>query len=60
MRKINWITTAISVITGKKAQEIPGWAYIVGLIVGLIGLVVLIWISIKSGKAGIQQLVGLK
>ncbi len=45
-----------SAITGKKAQELPGWAFIVGLILGLIALIFLIWLAVKGGKTTVGQL----
>lgn len=43
----------------KKAQEFPGWAVILSLIIGLLILIFLIWLSVKSGKTGIEILPGL-
>lgn len=39
-----------------KGQELPGWAYIVGLIIGLFALIFIIWLSLKSGKTGAELL----
>ncbi len=39
-----------------KAQELPGWAYIVALILGLFALIFLIWLAVKSGRTGAEQL----
>ena len=43
-----------------KGQELPGWAYIVGLILGLFAIILLIWIAVKSGHAGADQILRLK
>lgn len=40
---------------GKKA-DIPGWALIVALIIGILGLIFLIWLAIRSGRAGVDVL----
>ena len=34
----------------KKAMEIPGWIYVIGLIIGLLVILLIIWISAKSGQ----------
>jgi len=44
----------------QKKGEIPGWAYIVGLIVGLIALIILIYIAAKSGRTTVEQITGLE
>jgi len=36
----------------KRAQEFPGWFVIIGMILGLLILIFLIWLSIKSGQKG--------
>ena len=41
-------------------QDLPGWGFIIALILGLIALVILIYLSLKSGKATVQQLVGIR
>jgi uncharacterized membrane protein YqiK len=42
--------------TGRKAQDIPGWVFIVGLVLGLIVIIVLLWLAAKSGKTIGEQL----
>ena len=42
-----------------KKGEIPGWMFIVGLILGLFALIILIYIAVKSGKGTVEQLGGL-
>ncbi|HLC33041.1 MAG TPA: hypothetical protein VJJ82_04395 [Candidatus Nanoarchaeia archaeon] len=44
----------------KQGQELPGWAYIVGMILGLFAIILLIWIAVKSGNAGAGQILKLK
>jgi len=43
----------------KKAQEFPGWFVILGMILGLLILIFLIWLSVKSGQRGADVLGGL-
>ncbi|MBI4146513.1 hypothetical protein HY489_04200 [Candidatus Woesearchaeota archaeon] len=43
----------------KKGQEIPGWMFIIGIILGLLGLGVLIYIAMKSGRLGSEAIGGL-
>jgi len=33
----------------KKATQLPGWAYVIALIIGLFVIVLIIWITAKSG-----------
>ncbi len=40
----------------KKKADIPGWALIVALIVGILGLIFLIWLAVRSGRAGVDVL----
>ena len=47
-------------LINRKAQELPGWAYIVGMILGLFAIILLIWIAVKSGQAGAGQILRLK
>jgi len=47
-------------VKSKLGQELPGWAYVVGLIIGLFTLVLLIWVAVKSGRAGVEQIVAIK
>jgi hypothetical protein len=37
-----------------RKADIPGWALIVALIVGILGLIFLIWLAIRSGQAGVE------
>ncbi|MBW2978748.1 hypothetical protein KY304_01395 [Candidatus Woesearchaeota archaeon] len=39
----------------KKAMEIPGWGYVIALIIGLFLLLFIWWIFTKSG----QEMVGI-
>ena len=41
-------------------QELPGWAFIVALILGLFVLGILIWLAIKGGRASVEQIGGLR
>ncbi len=34
----------------RKATEIPGWAYVIALIIGLFVLLFAIWIAAKAGQ----------
>ncbi len=47
-------------IEDKTGQELPGWAYIVGLILALFAIVFVLWLSFKSGKVGVEQIVGIE
>jgi len=42
-----------------KAQEFSNWGFIVGLILGLIAIIFLVWLAVKSGQTGAQQVLGL-
>ena len=44
----------------KRAHELPEWAYVVAMILGLFLVVLLIWITVKSGQAGAGQILKLK
>lgn len=44
----------------KLGQELPGWAYVVALIIGLFALIFIIWFAVKSGKFTVGQLGGLR
>ena len=33
----------------KKATSIPGWIYVIALIIGLFVIALIIWITVKSG-----------
>ncbi len=44
----------------KLGQELPGWSYIVMLILGLFALGLLIYIAVKSGQATVKQVTGLR
>ncbi|MBS3148886.1 hypothetical protein J4219_08465 [Candidatus Woesearchaeota archaeon] len=37
-------------------QELPGWAFVVALIIGLFALIFIIWLAVKSGKTTVGQL----
>lgn len=39
-------------------QDMPGWAFVIAMILGLIALIFLIWLSVKSGKTSVEQLKG--
>jgi len=43
----------------RRAQEFPGWFVILGMILGLLVLIFLIWLSVKSGQKGAEVLGGL-
>lgn len=47
-------------IESKLGQEIPGWAYIVGLILALFALAFLLWLAVKSGRTTVEQLAGAR
>lgn len=47
-------------LDSKLGQELPGWTYIVGLILGLFVLAFLIWLAVKSGKLSVQNIMKLK
>ena len=41
-------------------QELPGWAFVIALILGLFAIIFLIWLAVKSGRASVEQLRGLR
>ena len=41
-----------------KKGDLPGWSFIVGLIIVLMAVILLIWLAVKSGRAGIEQIEG--
>ena len=41
-------------------QELPGWGFVIALILGLIALIAIIWIAVKSGKTSVGQIMGLR
>ena len=43
-----------SMLDSKKG-DIPGWMYIIGLILGLFALIMIIYITVKSGKLGAES-----
>ena len=43
----------------RKAQEFPGWFVILGMILGLLILIFLIWLSIKSGQKGTEVITNI-
>lgn len=48
-------------LRNRKAQEgIPGWMFVVGLILLLIFLIFVIWLSLKGGSAAREQLFNLR
>lgn len=50
---------ALSVWKQKKGQDsIPGWMFVVGLILGLAFLVFMVWFAMKSGKASKGAILG--
>jgi hypothetical protein len=40
----------------KQAQEFPGWFVILGMILGLLILIFLIWLSVHAGQKGAEIL----
>jgi len=38
----------------KRKADIPGWTQVLGLIIAILVLVFLIWLAIRSGKAGVD------
>lgn len=52
MPKNNWLN--------KRGQDLPGWAYVVALILGLFAIIFLIWLSVKSGNASVDLFGRLK
>lgn len=43
----------------KNAFELPGWAYVIGLVIALFVLLFVIWISTKSGYGIVDTLRGI-
>ena len=43
-----------------KKAELPGWSYVVALIIGFFLLLFIIWLATKSGYSIVDQLRGLK
>ncbi len=52
MHKNNWLN--------RKAQDLPGWGYVVALILGLFLILFLIWLAVKSGNASVDLFGRLK
>ena len=46
----------IQTLQKNKRADLPGWTYIVGLILGLFAIIFLIWLSIKAGHTSVDQL----
>ncbi len=44
----------------KKAFELPGWAYVIGLVIALFVILFVLWLSTKSGYSMVDTLRGLK
>jgi hypothetical protein len=44
------IKTLYSLWKNRKAMDIPGWAYVIALIIGLFVILFAIWIAAKSGS----------
>jgi len=42
MRKAAWV---------RKGQDVPGWEYVVAMLIGLAVLIFLIWLAIRSGRS---------
>jgi hypothetical protein len=59
MKQRNFISSFKKLCFPKRAQEFPGWFVILGLILGLLILIFLIWLSVKSGQKGTEILPGL-
>lgn len=43
----------------KKGFELPGWAYVIGLVIALFVLLFVIWLSTKSGYGIVDTLRGI-
>jgi len=59
MKQLNFISSLRKLCFPRKAQEFPGWFVILGMILGLLILIFLIWLSVKSGQKGADVLGGL-
>lgn len=44
----------------KKGFELPGWAYVIGLVIALFVILFVLWLSTKSGYSMVDTLRGLK
>jgi uncharacterized protein HemY len=44
----------------KRAMELPGWSFVVFLIIALFVLLFVIWLSTKSGHAMLDLLRGIR
>ncbi|MBN1644478.1 hypothetical protein JW851_00360 [Candidatus Woesearchaeota archaeon] len=42
-----------------KNADVPGWAYVIALIIGFIVLLFVIWLSTKSGQGMVETLRGI-
>lgn len=51
---------ASCLIKMNKNGELPGWAYVIGLVIALVVLLFVIWISVKSGSSITDSLRGLR
>jgi hypothetical protein len=45
------IRTLYALWKSRKANEIPGWIYVIALIIGLFILLFAIWIAAKAGQS---------
>ncbi len=44
----------------KTGQDLPGWAFIVALILGLFVLGIMIWLAVKGGRASVEGIGSLR
>ena len=44
----------------KLGQQLPGWGYVIAIILGLVILIFLIWFAYKSGKATVGPLAEIR
>jgi len=44
----------------KNAFELPGWGYVIGLVIALFVILFVLWLSTKSGYSMVDTLRGLK
>ena len=42
-----------------KKADMPGWAQLLALVLAILLLVFLIWLAIRSGKAGVEVIGGI-
>jgi len=43
-----------------KKASVPGWIYLIGLIIGLFVIALFIWVTVKSGGAQSELLSGIR